>query len=227
MIRWWIPPRAALTALLSGRDRRNYLDDYDELIARSSLTMEPFIARFVQAVVTERPVRSLLEIGCGTGIYVRHAAAACPQLRATAIDLSERACALAAANFSDWGLAERCTVRHADIRQPDSTELAGPFDLITLHNNVYYFDPAQRRSLFADLRRRLAPGGRLVVTSVFAGKTATAAEFDLVLRATAGCWPLPERAGLRAELRDVGYRAVAFHRLAVPDPIFGVIAEAG
>ncbi|MGH3564290.1 MAG: SAM-dependent methyltransferase, partial [Mycobacterium sp.] len=122
-----------LPALLSGRERGRYLDEYDELIARSSLLVEPFIARFVRRVVTERPTRSLLEIGCGTGVYVRHAAAACPQLRAVGIDMSERVRALAAANFAAWGLADRCTALHADIRRPDTAILDGPFDVVTLH----------------------------------------------------------------------------------------------
>ncbi len=168
----------------------------------------------------------MLEIGCGTGIYVRHAAEVCPRLSAIAVDLSERVAALASANLAAWGLADRCTVLRADIRDFNFAELAGPFDLITLHNNIYYFSPAERRTLLVDLRRRLTPTGRLVLTSMFAGSSLSAAELDLVLRATAGCWPLPERAELVDALTDAGYRAVAFHRLLPTDPLFGVVAEA-
>jgi len=71
----------------------------------------------------------------------------------------------------------------------------------------------------------LAPGGRLVVTSVFAGKELAAAEFDLVLRATAGCWPLPKRNELLDELKHAGFSAIEFHRLAAP-PLYGVVADA-
>ena len=63
-----------------------------------------------------------------------------------------------------------------------------------------------------------------MVTSVFAGKGLAAAEFDLVLRATAGCWPLPERAELIDELRHAGFSDIEFHRLATP-PLYGVVAE--
>ncbi|HEU4360373.1 MAG TPA: class I SAM-dependent methyltransferase, partial [Mycobacterium sp.] len=198
-----------LSGQLFGQERGRYLDEYDELIARSSLVLEPFIARFVRRVVTERPTGSLLEIGCGTGRYVRHAAEACPQLVAVGIDMSERACALAAANFSGWGLAGRCTALHVDIRRADIAGLGGPFDVITLHNNVYYFSAAERDRLLADLLGHLAPGGRLVLTSFFTGKTVAAAEFDLVLRATAGCWPLPGRAEVASALKAAGYRTVA------------------
>lgn len=214
-----------LPALLFGQERGRYLDEYDEVIARSSLILQPFIARFVRRVVKERHVDRLLEIGCGTGAYVRSAAEAGPRLRAVAIDVSARACALAAANFDAWGMADRCTALHADIRQPNIPALDGSFDLITLHNNVYYFSATERRSLFADLRGRLASDGRLVLTSFFAGKTTTAAEFDLVLRSTAGCWPLPERAELSDALDSAGYRAITFHRLLATDPLFGVLAE--
>ncbi|ORV12612.1 hypothetical protein [Mycobacterium celatum] len=106
-----------------------------------------------------------------------------------------------------------------------SRKLAGPFELVTLHNNIYYFSPAERRTLLADLRRRLAPTGRLVLTSMFAGKSLSAAELDLVLRATAGCWPLPQRTDVADALTGAGYRAVSFHRLLATDPLFGVVAE--
>lgn len=214
-----------LPALLRSGERGPYLDEYDEVVARGSRLVEPFIARFVRRVVTERAPHTMLEIGCGTGIYARHAAEACPQLSVVAIDLSERVAALASANLAAWGLGDRCTALHADIRDSNLAELAGPFDLITLHNNIYYFPPAGWRSLLVDLRRRLAPTGRLVLTSMFAGKSLNAAEFDLVLRSTAGCWPLPERAELVDALTDAGYRAVAFHRLLATDPLFGVVAE--
>src|SRR5699024_5135538 len=74
---------------LFGQERERYLDEYDELIARSSRVIEPFIARFVRDVVAKRPTCRLLEIGCGTGIYVRHADEANPKLSAVGIDMSE------------------------------------------------------------------------------------------------------------------------------------------
>lgn len=202
-----------------------YLDEYDEVVARGSRLIEPFLARFVRRLVEERSVHTMLEIGCGTGIYVRHAAEACPQLSAVAIDMSDRVVALASANLAAWGLADRCRALHADIRDSNLAELAGPFDLITLHNNIYYFSPADWHSLLVDLRRRLAPTGRLVLTSMFAGNSLSAAELDFVLRATAGCWPLPGRAELVDALSDAGYRGVAFHRLLPTDPLYGVVAE--
>ena len=213
-----------LPAQLFGGERGHYLDEYDELVARASRLLEPFIARFVREIVTRRAPRTLLEIGCGTGIYVRHAAEACPELSAVGIDISERVSALAGANFAAWGLANRCTALHADIRQTHLARLDGPFDVVTLHNNVYYFAAPERANLLADLRRRLAPGGRLVVTSVFVGKGLAAAEFDLVLHATAGCWPLPKRTELLDELRHAGFSAIEFHRLASP-PLYGVVAD--
>lgn len=214
-----------LPARLQTGERGPYLEEYDEVVVKASRLVEPYIARFVRRTVAERPVHTMLEIGCGTGIYVRHAAEACPGLSAVAIDLSERVVALATANLAAWGMSDRCAVLHADIRDANAAELAGPFDLITLHNNIYYFPPAEWHTLLADLRRRLAPTGRLVLTSMFAGKSLNAAEFDLVLRSTAGCWPLPERAELVDALTDAGFRAVTFHRLLATDPLFGVVAE--
>ncbi|PIB80887.1 methyltransferase domain-containing protein [Mycobacterium celatum] len=128
-----------LPARLQSGERGPYLKEYDEVVAQGSRLVEPFIARFVRRLVEDRPARTMLEIGCGTGIYVRHAVQACPQLSAVAIDLPERVVALASANFAAWGLADRCTVLHADIRDSNLAEARRP---------VRAGHPAQQHLLF-------------------------------------------------------------------------------
>ena len=48
-----------LPSQLFGGERGRYLEEYDELVARASRLLEPFIARFVREIVTSgRPERS-------------------------------------------------------------------------------------------------------------------------------------------------------------------------
>src|SRR4030095_3860891 len=54
----------------------NYLAGKGELIARSSRVLEPFMVEFVQSQVAGKGPLMMLEVGCGSGIYLHHAACA-------------------------------------------------------------------------------------------------------------------------------------------------------
>src|SRR5207253_1093878 len=77
------------------------------------------------------PVR-LLEIGCGSAVYIRHAAGRNPELTALGLELQPEVAALAAENVSAWGLARRVAIEAGDV-MARAAEAA--FDLATLHNN--------------------------------------------------------------------------------------------
>jgi SAM-dependent methyltransferase len=211
-----------LPGRLRGRPLGSYLPQYDEVIARSSRLVEPFVAPFVRRVVSRSLPGRLLEIGCGSGVYLRHAATASPSLTGIGIDISDRVVAIAKANLNSWGIDDRFEVIAADIHS--LTGNADSFGLITLYNNIYYFSPTTRPSLLEDIRRRIEPGGRLVVVSFFQGNSFTSADLDLALRSTEGCWRLPDRTELRQNLISAGFRAVSFSALMPSEPLFGVVA---
>jgi 4-hydroxy-2,2'-bipyrrole-5-carbaldehyde O-methyltransferase len=204
--------------------KRNYLAGKGELIARSSRVLEPFMVEFVQSQVAGKGPLSLLEVGCGSGIYLRHAACANPQATGIGIDLEKDVIAEICQRLVEWGIAPRFRVLYADIRQPGA-ETTGPFDLITLYNNIYYFPENQRVRLLVSLRERLKPGGKLAVVSLFAGTTVTAANFELVLRSTIGCAPMGTVENFVRQLYESGFREVTTIRLIPVQPFFGVTAS--
>jgi 4-hydroxy-2,2'-bipyrrole-5-carbaldehyde O-methyltransferase len=116
----------------------NYLAGKGELIARSSRVLEPFMVEFVQNQVAGKGALSMLEVGCGSGIYLHHAARANPQATGIGIDLQKEVIAETSKHLAEWALTPRFRVRSADVRQA-CAETTGPFDLITLYNNIYYF----------------------------------------------------------------------------------------
>ena len=124
----------------------------------------------------------------------------------------------------DWGLASRFRVMYADIRQA-CADTTGPFDLITLYNNIYYFPETERVRLLVSLRERLKPRGKLAVASLFAGTTVVAANFELVLRSTVGCAPMGTVENLVRQLHESGFREVNTKRLIPVQPFFGVTAS--
>ena len=213
-----LPPR------LQGGPLGDYLGPTATIVARSSRILEPFIAAFIRELVTRRRPRRLLDVGCGSGAYLIHAGLADGDLTGTGLDIQPAVVAQARANVSSRGLAERFDVIVADVRAPPSSTIRLPFDLITLINNVYYFAPDERPGLFARLRSWLTPGGALVVVAATRDGGATIRAFDLVLRSTEGCSPLPDRGALSQQLHASGFSEVRWERLALGQPLDAVVA---
>jgi len=174
------------------------------VIARASRLVEPALTPWLRSLVTERRPRRILDVGCGTGIYLIHAATAGgPQLTGLDVDLDATVVGLARQQLADAGVAERFQVRHADIRTAQLP--AASFDLVLLFQNVYYFAEDERPDLLRRLHGLLTPSGALVLASLFASRSLAAVHYDLLFRATASCAPLPRRQQLDRQLRDAGF----------------------
>ena len=156
------------------REKRPFtLADADgELIARSSRVLEPYISEIVDTVVPEKGACSLLEVGCGSGIYIRRACLRNPALVAVGLELQPEVANVARRNLEGWGLAQRAKVETGDVRTRFAAS-AERFDLVTLHNNIYYFPVGERLDLVRRLTSFLKPGGTLVVTTACQGSPAT------------------------------------------------------
>jgi SAM-dependent methyltransferase len=140
-----------------------------------------------------------------------------------AIDLQPDAVAQARSNLAAWGLTERFDVQLRDALDPPA-DWAGAFDLVTLYQNIYYFPVEQRVPLLRAVRRFLRPGGRLALISAFQGGNPESINFDLILRSTQGCAPLPKLDELSEQLRQAGFSSVEVQRLAAGDWFNGVVA---
>jgi ubiquinone/menaquinone biosynthesis C-methylase UbiE len=107
----------------------------------------------------ERPPKSLLDIGTGTGRILQLMA---PRIGfGLGVDLSREMLAVARANLDRISL-RNCQVRHGDMYHlplPD-----GSFDAATLHNVLRFADDPG--AALAEAARVLRPGGRLVVVDL-------------------------------------------------------------
>jgi 4-hydroxy-2,2'-bipyrrole-5-carbaldehyde O-methyltransferase len=215
---------AGLEQHLRGAPPGAYLQGTGAVIARASRLVEPVLAPLLRSLVAERHPRRVLDVGCGTGVYLVHAAAAGgPQLSGLGVDLDAAVVELARRRLAEAGLAERFQVRHADIRTLQ-LEAAG-FDLVLLLQNIYYFAEDQRPELLRRLHGLLAPGGMLLLVSLFAGRSLAAAHYDLLFRATEGCGPLPNRQQLDRQLRDAGFATTRWMQLIPLESFHAVVAE--
>ncbi len=104
-----------------------------------------------------QPGERLLDVGCGWGSFVIHAAAEYG-VQAVGVTLSEPQAALARERARAAGVADRVEIRVADYREVDD----GPFDAIASIGMVEHVGE-ERIDLYAEhLRDLLRPGGRLL-----------------------------------------------------------------
>ncbi|MFD1660505.1 SAM-dependent methyltransferase [Streptomyces caeni] len=188
--------------MLRGRRRYSLGDQDGTVIARSSMIVKPFVEAAVDRVLTRQGQVRLLEIGCGSGLYVRHAARRNPQLTGVAVDLQPEVAALAARNLADWGLSERVETRAGDALKIGFDET---FDLVTMHQNIYYFPVAERVEALRAVRSLVAPGGRLLITSSCQGGSASLEALNLWLTYADFGGPLPEENALVEQMAQAGF----------------------
>jgi 4-hydroxy-2,2'-bipyrrole-5-carbaldehyde O-methyltransferase len=180
-------------------------DQDGELIARSSRILEAFQAEAIQRTIPACGALRLLEIGCGSGVYLRHAARRNPSLTALAMELQPDVAQVARTNLRNWGLDGRVKVEEGDIRGQKPQEL---FDVATLYNNIYYFPVEERVAVLDHIASFLKPGGFLLLTTCCQGGSLGSEPLNLWGAATQGCGRLPAEDELVRQLRQARYNKV-------------------
>ena len=111
-----------------------------------------------------RPDEHLLDVGCGWGSLVLHAASTCG-VRATGITLSTAQARLARERVAAAGLEDRVTILEADYR-----ETTGSFDAIASIGMVEHVGSDQLPRYFTHLRGLLTERGRLLNHGITTGQ---------------------------------------------------------
>jgi len=101
------------------------------------------------------PGESLLDIGCGWGSLVLHAAER-HGVRATGITLSERQATFARARISEAGLADRC---HIEVRDYRDLPRGAVFDKVVSVGMFEHVGRARLPTYFSQAYRLTRPGG--------------------------------------------------------------------
>jgi cyclopropane-fatty-acyl-phospholipid synthase len=104
-----------------------------------------------------RPGMRLLDVGCGWGGMVMHAASEYG-VRALGVTLSREQASWAQAAIKERGLSELAEVRHLDYRDVPETD----FDAVSSIGLSEHIGKAQLPGYFAFLYGKLVPGGRLL-----------------------------------------------------------------
>jgi ubiquinone/menaquinone biosynthesis C-methylase UbiE len=110
----------------------------------------------IQAALSDKPFRSLLDLGTGTGRMLELFGPVIE--RGLGLDMSHDMLSLARARL------DRAALRHCSVRQGDIYDLALPkdsFDVVIIHQVLHFLDDGARA--IAEAARVLRPSGRLLV----------------------------------------------------------------
>jgi len=201
------------------------LEDQDgEIIARSSRIMEAFQTEAIDRFFPASGPASLLEIGCGSGFYIKYAANRNPSLTALGLELQPNVAEVARRNISEWGLEGRVRIEAGDIRRKAPDER---FSIVTLYNNIYYFPVESRVSLLQHIRQFIKPGGFLLLITCCQGGSLGVEILNLWGAATLTGGRLPSKRELIGQLRQAGFQDVQTRRLIPGDEFFAFKALRG
>jgi ubiquinone/menaquinone biosynthesis C-methylase UbiE len=145
--------RAARAAAAQNYFRRHAVE-WDRI--RKLHIADAAVEEAIGAALGDQPIRSLLDLGTGTGRMLELFGPAIE--RGLGIDLSLDMLALARARLDRAGL-KNCSVRHGDIY-----DLALPrdsFDVVIIHQVLHFLDDSARA--IREAARVLRPGGRLLI----------------------------------------------------------------
>ncbi|MDY6952146.1 MAG: class I SAM-dependent methyltransferase [Thermodesulfobacteriota bacterium] len=210
---------------MRGAPLGNDLEKMGSLVARFSKIGEPFIRDFMTTIVSEKESIRVLDVGCGSGVFLQSVYSANGNARGIGIDIDEQVVDQARQNMEKWGLRDRFSIVAGDILDPPR-DLEGPFDFITLYNVMYYFTAEKRPALIDRLRSMLPLNGILAVAMHFQskGKDLGAANLNMVNCSLEGLTHLPDLNGLTAQLEKSGFNGIKTQRLIPGSTFYGVVA---
>ena len=198
--------------------RKWTINDQDgEMIARSSRILEPFQNEVINTMYPRAKSIRLLEVGCGSGIYIKHAAMRYPQLKAVGVELQAPVVEMARHNIEKWGLQDQVKIESGDIREKN---FPNSFDLVTLYNNIYYFPVGERIELLKHLRSFLKQGGSLILTTGCQGGTLVMELLNLWGATTQGCVRLPYVKEMVSQMKNAGFENIKKKNLLPGDAFY-------
>jgi ubiquinone/menaquinone biosynthesis C-methylase UbiE len=169
---------------LSGASADRYDHQVEVLFGGGAAAMRRQALVPLKTALAGRPVAGrnaarLLDVACGTGRFLREVKANYPRLRVTGLDLSPHYLAAARRELAPWSRVR--LVEAAAEAMPLGT---AEFDVVTCIYLFHELPPRTRRSVMAEIRRVLRPGGTLILVDSL--QTGDDPDYDSMLE----CFPL-------------------------------------
>ena len=197
-------------ASLKQNKKFDFSQSYGELFARSSRTVEPILIDVVDKIIPLEDACRLLEVGCGSGVYIKRACDRNPNISVTGIEMQRKVADFARDNTIKWQINGQAAIEHIDIRSYKTEE---KFDIITFFNLIYYFPVEERTDLLIHLGTLLNSSGQLVLTTLCPMNDPSIQLMNLWASMTEGCGPLPSPGQVCDQLNSAGFHKVSSEKL--------------
>jgi 2-polyprenyl-3-methyl-5-hydroxy-6-metoxy-1,4-benzoquinol methylase len=109
---------------MRGAPLGNDLEKIGGLVARFSKIGEPFIKSFIKDIVIGKDSIRILDVGCGSGIFLQSFFNANQTASGIGIDMDEMVVKQAQKNIEKWGLNDRFRIIVGDILVPPNPHYA-------------------------------------------------------------------------------------------------------
>ena len=116
----------------------------------------------------------LLDLGCGTGEFLREVKRNYPRLSVTGLDLSAPYLKVAERRLADWSRVELVEAAAETVPAPDAS-----FDIVTVLYLFHELPNRVRQAVAAEIRRVLKPGGTLILVDSL--QTGDEPDYDALL----------------------------------------------
>jgi len=216
-----------LASRLHGAPLDNRLGEIGDTVARCSKLYAPVFQSLVTDTVAGKGALRILDIGCGSGIYLHDAYKANSEVSGIGIDMDRAVVEQAQRNLAGWGIGDKFTIIDGDFRVPPDG-LSGTFDLILMFNLIYYFKTEERPAFLRSVRSMLSPGGRVAVATNVQGepKDMSSSHLNLVVSSIEGCTPLPALGEITSLLKNSGFEQIKVTKLVPGTALYGIVAAA-
>ena len=151
-----------------------------------------------------------MEVGCGTGVYIKHACDRNSELTVLGLELQKEVADFDRENTIKWGLEKRVSIENRDVRHYNTQT---PFDIITFFNLIYYFPENERIDVLKRMKGALNKGGQLILTTLCQTNDPSIQIMNLWVSMTNGCGSLPNPNEVRDQLMEAGLDDIRIEKL--------------
>ena len=137
------------------------VDGYDEHM-KSNIEGASKFYNFTAALLPMEKDKSILDLGCGTGLELEEYFQMNPHAKVTGIDLTEAMLETLKAKFPDKDITTICG-SYFDVNFGEEV-----FDATVSVESLHHFTKEQKIPLYKKLNKALKPGGYFILTDYFA-----------------------------------------------------------
>jgi SAM-dependent methyltransferase len=212
---YWGPVFAQLPKLITQEVSQPKMEGEmeNELISRASRSSEFFVWPLLKGKCEKEHWQSLLDVGCGEGLYLRKFVEEFPNIQGMGIEINPTVVDRAQKQAKLY--SEQLRIECGDILDyPSPSE---QFDCCLLNNNIYYFSADDRVKLLTRIKKWLVPKGQIGILTALRGQNSSLPFFQthipqnlmsFFLACHEGFEGLPTQEEVIQLLNDTGFKDV-------------------